>query len=224
MMYLSKKCSIMNEILPFRHLSDEEVIKRVLSGENHLYENIMRKYNQRLYRISMSIVNDSEESEDIIQTSYIKAYEHLSDFQFKSDFSTWLIKILINESLLRLRKRQSVQQITKQESESASTIESPLQKLINKEIISTLEKAIAQLPEKYRIVFIMREIENMSTREIMACLNISKSNVKVRLNRARVMLRNLLTEFYKTKDIYNFDQPRCDSVVKNVLTSILSIK
>ncbi len=212
------------ETFSFSDSSDEEIVRRVLAGEKHLYEKIMRKYNQRLYRIGISIVIDSEETQEIVQASYIKAYEHLSDFKFKSDFSTWLIRILINESYLHLHQRQRIGQIKERELKSATGNESPLQKLINKEVTNILEKALAQLPEKYRIVFIMREVQNMSTRETMECLNISKSNVKVRLKRAKEMLRNLLTEYYKIKDLYDFDEPRCDAVVKNVLTYIESIK
>ncbi len=212
------------ETFSFPDSSDEEIIRRVLAGEKHLYEKIMRKYNQRLYRIGISIVIDSEETQEIVQASYIKAYEHLSDFKFKSDFSTWLIRILINESYLHLHQRQRIGQIKERELKSATGNESPLQKLINKEVTDILEKALAQLPEKYRTVFIMREVQNMSTRETMECLNISKSNVKVRLKRAKEMLRNLLTEYYKIKDLYEFDESRCDAVVKNVLTYIESIK
>ncbi len=212
------------ETFSFSDSSDEEIVRRVLAGEKHLYEKIMRKYNQRLYRIGISIVIDSEETQEIVQASYIKAYEHLSDFKFKSDFSTWLIRILINESYLHLHQRQRIGQIKERELKSATGNESPLQKLINKEVTDILEKALAQLPEKYRTVFIMREVQNMSTRETMECLNISKSNVKVRLKRAKEMLRNLLTEYYKIKDLYEFDESRCDAVVKNVLTYIESIK
>jgi RNA polymerase sigma-70 factor (ECF subfamily) len=104
----------MNENENFsKPFSDEEIIRRVLTDEKHLYENIMCKYNQRLYRISMSIIMDSEEAKDIVQSSYIKAYEHLSDFQFKSDFSTWLTRILINESFLHLHQKQRIPRIYK---------------------------------------------------------------------------------------------------------------
>jgi RNA polymerase sigma-70 factor (ECF subfamily) len=172
----------------------------------------------------MSIVMDNEEAQDIVQASYIKAYEHLSDFQFKSDFGTWLIRILINESFLRLHQKQRREKIMGQESKFTSDNESPLQKLVNKELTNILEKALAQLPLKYRMVFIMREVENMSTRETMEYLNLSKSNVKVRLKRAKEMLRNLLTEYYKSKNPYDFNESRCDKVVKNVLMYIESIK
>src|SRR6476620_1714109 len=87
-------------------ISDNEIISRVLQGEKDLYANIVRKYNQRLYRIGMSIINDDAEVEDVMQVSYIKAYENLSKFKYKSGFSTWITRILINESLLRIKKRK----------------------------------------------------------------------------------------------------------------------
>jgi RNA polymerase sigma factor (sigma-70 family) len=211
----------MNENENFsKPLSDEEIIRRVLTDEKHLYENIMRKYNQRLYRISMSIIMDSEEAQDIVQSSYIKAYEHLSDFQFKSDFSTWLTRILINESFLHLHQKQRIQRINEHGLKSDLRYESPLQTLLSKELINIFEKVLAQLPEKYRIVFVLREVEGMSISETAECLNISASNVKVRLNRARIMLRDLLTGYYETKDLYDFEKSSCDDVVKNVLTHI----
>jgi RNA polymerase sigma factor (sigma-70 family) len=212
----------LTETVPLSSLSDEETIARVLNGEKYLYEKIMRKYNQRLYRISMSIINDSEEAEDILQESYIKAYEHLNDFQNNASFSTWLTRIVINESLQRKLKRNRIQAQKEKllkESNSYST-QSPLDKIMNTELKNILEKALAGLPEKYRLVFIMREVENMSISETMDCLKISEPNVKVRLNRAKEMLRNSLSSHYKTSELYDFHLTKCDRVVKNVLDYI----
>src|SRR6266513_19733 len=89
-------------------ISDGEIITRVMNGEKELYARLVRKYNQRLYRIGMSVINDDQEMEDIMQVTYIKAYENLSKFEFKSAFSTWIIRILINESLLRIKKRKQL--------------------------------------------------------------------------------------------------------------------
>ena len=89
-------------------ISDNEIISRVLQGEKNLYANIVRRYNQRLYRVGMSIINDDAEVEDVMQVAYIKAYENLGKFEFKSAFSTWITRILINESLLRLKKRKQL--------------------------------------------------------------------------------------------------------------------
>src|SRR5689334_15627697 len=91
---------------PILHLSDEEIVDRVLKGEKHWFEHLIRKFNQRLYRIGMAIINDDQEVEDVMQTTYINAYLHLADFQKKSSFGTWLTKILINESLLFVKRRK----------------------------------------------------------------------------------------------------------------------
>ena len=203
-----------------QHLTDEEVIKAVLAGEKRLYEVIMRKYNQRLYRIVMSVINDANEEEDIMQVAYIKAYEHLADFKFESAFSTWLTRIAINESLRCLRSKKQVAKLDSIENVKQANELTPIQNVMNKELQNLLENALVQLPEKYRLVFVMREVEDMSTMETMECLNLSESNVKVRLNRAKEMLRDSLSGYYKSNELYGFHLTRCNMIVKNVLANI----
>src|SRR5438094_189006 len=123
-------------------LTDEELAERVLKGEKHLYEKLMRKYNQRLYRIAFSIVKDDAEAEDIMQTAYLNAYTQLHTFQNKSSFSTWLTKILINESLLRKKKRARE---TKMQAENEEIhYKTPLKDLMNEELKTILERSISQ--------------------------------------------------------------------------------
>src|SRR6185312_8795141 len=136
-------------------LTDEEVIARVISGEKHLYESLMRKYNLRLYRISRSIINDDMAVEDVMQTAYLNAYLNLAGFQNKSSFSTWLTRILINESLLYKKKQLKREQLV--ETQGTHYInDTPLHGLMNKELKTLLEKSIDDLPEKYKLVFVMR--------------------------------------------------------------------
>ena len=210
--------SIMGEI------SDTEVITRVLGGEKHLFAIIVRRYNERLYRIGMSIINDDTEVEDVMQVTYIKGYENLAKFIFKADFSTWLIRILINECFLVLRKRKHSIKLNGMEHEidhqHIKNVTTPAAKIVNTELKTILEKVILQLPEKYRTVFIMREIENMNVAETKACLGISGINVKVRLNRAKGLLRKSLKTFYNNEDIFNFHLSRCDRMVQKVLLQI----
>lgn len=203
-----------------KEFSDEEIIERVIKGEKYLYENIMRKYNPRLYRISMSIVNDDMEAEDIMQTVYLNAYLQLSNFQNKSSFSTWLIRILINESLLSKKKKLKEKQGFMEKQTSIYNDSTPLKGLMNKELKSILEKTIAALPEKFRTVFVMREIEEMSINETMGILNLSESNVKVRLNRAKEILRGNLSGYYKSEQLFEFNLIRCDKVVNYVMNEI----
>jgi RNA polymerase sigma factor (sigma-70 family) len=210
-------------------ISDHEIITRILQGEKNLYAVIVRRYNQRLYRVALSIINDDAEVEDIMQVAYINAWKNLEKFAFKASFSTWLTRILINESLLRLKKRsrsvnmnadkmdkEIYQQYTKE-------VQTPVAKIINAELKLALEDAIRQLPEKYRTVFIMREIEDMNVAETKACLDISGVNVKVRLNRAKALLKETLSAFYKKEDILHFHLSGCDRVIERVMSKVQSV-
>lgn len=207
-------------------ISDTEIIGRILEGEKNLYAVIVRRYNQRLYKVGMSIINDDAEVEDVMQVTYIKAYENLRKFALKSAFSTWLTKILINESLLRLKQRKKLIHVSDETMDNKvnqqSNIESrtPFMKILNVELKAILEKAIFNLPEKYRTVFIMREIENMNVAETKECLDITEANVKVRLNRAKSLLKNSLSGYYKNEDLLHFHLTRCDRMVGLVMKQI----
>jgi RNA polymerase sigma factor (sigma-70 family) len=211
----------MNPIVdqPTSLLTDEEIVVRVLKGETNLFELLMRKYNLRLYRIGMSIVNDDAEVEDVMQTAYLNAYSHLKEFRRESKFSTWLTRILINESLMVLKKRKKQEPLVEQKDFTFHQ-ETPLKNLMNTELKSILEKSIASLPEKYRLIFMMREVEEMSVNETMELLGLSESNVKVRLNRAKEMLRNHITSQYEFSKAYSFHLQRCDRVVHAVMQKI----
>lgn len=206
-------------------ISDDEIVRKVVAGEKHLYEIIMRRYNARLFRIGMSIVNNDADVEDIMQVAYIKAYEHLHKFDYRAGFGTWLTRILINESLLCLKKSK---RFTSMEPGDENPLtgrtyrneNTPVKTLLNKELSNALEQALIQLPEKYRLVFVLREMENMSIAETVNTLNISESNVKVRLNRAKALLRDTLGNYYKNDTVYHFHLSRCDRIVNNVLSHL----
>jgi RNA polymerase sigma-70 factor (ECF subfamily) len=211
-------------------ISDNEIITRVLKGERDLYALLVRRYNQRLYRVGMSIINDDAEVEDVMQVAYIKAYENLKKFESRSSFSTWLTRILINESLLRIKKRKRSAAMIDSgmdneiHQQSLEVSQTPLMKVLNSELKTMLEEAIRQLPEKYRVVFVMREVEDMNVAETQECLNLSEVNVKVRLNRAKAMLRDTLSAYYKSEDILSFHLSRCDRVTNNVMKKIEAYK
>lgn len=204
-------------------MSDNEVITRVLNGEKNLYAIIVRRYNARLYRIGMSIINHDTEVEDVMQVTYLKAYENLGSFAFKASFSTWLTRILINESILKLKKRKHSFDLNRDMLENVIyqhqiiDVQTPVARMLNAELKVILEEAIRQLPEKYRTVFVMREIENMNVAETKACLNISEVNVKVRLNRAKTLLKNSLSAVYNKDDIFHFHLSRCNQMAEAVL-------
>lgn len=205
-------------------LKDEEIVDRILKGETALYELLIRKYNLRLYRISMSIVNNDMEAEDVMQTAYLNAYLQLESFQKKSGFGTWLTRILINESLLHKKKQLKRQLMNAEGVQKDRDTNNPLKELMNQELKTMLETAVSNLPEKYRTVFVMREIEEMSTSETMDILQLSESNVKVRLNRAKEMLRIDLSTYYKAAQVFEFNLVRCDRIVHFVLSKILPSK
>ncbi|MCD6064552.1 MAG: polymerase subunit sigma-24 [Flavipsychrobacter sp.] len=204
-------------------LTDEEIVSLVLSGEKQLYEKIIRKYNPRLYRIGMAMVKRDDELEDLMQNAYIKAYENLGQFQSRAGFGTWLTRIFINECLqfLKKEKKVSVDSINEHSMKNVvSDYRAPDNIALNRELAQALENALLELPEKYRLVFVMREMEDMSVAETVKALDLSESNVKVRLNRAKTMLRDKLNNYYKSDQVFGFYLTRCNRVVNNVMANI----
>ena len=207
-------------------LSDTELITRILAGEKELYSVLVRRYNERLYRVCMSMIKNDNEAEELMQVAYIKAYENLGSFVFQSAFSTWLTRILINECLQWLKKQKKSVAMDHYNLESAMNnggspkVRTPLMEAANAELRKVLEHAILALPEKYRAVFIMRELERMNVAETGDCLGISEVNVKVRLNRAKALLRNSLDAIYKKEELLSFHLLRCERVTVGVMERI----
>lgn len=201
-------------------MHDTAVIEKILAGEKQHFELLIRKYNQRLYRIGMAILDNEAEVQDAMQTAYIKAYENLAGFENRAQFSTWLTRILLNQCLAQ--KRKAGHPITSSpHAYNPINMKTPANELANKELNAILERAIARLPEKYRLVFVMREIEDLSVRETSAALGIEAVNVKVRLNRAKTMLRQSL-QGYMTDHVYTFHLSKCDTMVRHVMQSLTS--
>jgi RNA polymerase sigma factor (sigma-70 family) len=202
------------------NLSDEDIVGRVVAGDIYLYEVLIRRLNTRMFRISMSFIGNDMEAEDIMQNVYINAYRNLPKFNSKAKFSTWITRILINECILRKKKLVRQQQILSGKENMERDMQTPLNSLINKELKGLLESAITALPEKYRTVFVMREIEEMSTQETMDILDIEESNVKIRLMRAKTILRSQLSDYYKSAELFDFHLTRCDRVANYVMQQI----
>ena len=208
--------------------TDEEVVERVRAGAIGLYEIIMRRYNQRLYRVARAILRDDSEAEDVMQDSYVRAYEHLDQFEGRAPFSAWLTRITVHEALARLRSRSRVQQLdlTEYSGESAMNLadpaSSPEQMASRAELSHLLEEAVLGLPEQYRGVVMLRDVEELSTSETAAALELTEQNVKVRLHRGHAMLRGWLFERVgaKAKDAFPFMGVRCDRVVHAVFQRI----
>lgn len=203
--------------------SDEEVIAGVKSGDIESFRLIIKKYNQRLYRIALSYGIDDDDCDDLIQQTYIAAYENLSQFQSKALFSTWLIKILINNCLMFKRKQKVLNKKLERISDQSNDLIShndPEKELRSKEIYQAFEKAIKDLPEKYRTVFMLTEIEGMSLKEASQCLNISVVNTKVRAHRSKTILKELLKLQLDGNTLFTFGNIRCDRIADNVINRI----
>ena len=211
-------------------LRDEEVVARVLAGETALFEILMRRYNQRLYRVSRAILREDGEAEDVMQDAYVRAYEHLGQFAGKAAFSTWLTRIAIHEALARKRRRGRTEQLDTLPStgEAMSMMKSsaptPEAGTAQAEARQLLEEAIDSLPENYRSVVVLREVEEMSVAETAESLGVTDAVVKTRLHRAHAMLRKHLYARARGRaaDLYQFHAVRCDRVVKAVFARIRS--
>jgi len=215
--------------VPNSELSDQEVVRRVIEGEPALFEILMRRYNRRLFRVTRSIVTNELEAEDIVQDAYVRAYEHLNQLEGRARFSTWLTKIAIYEAYARVRRTdyKKVDSISLLEGEGLdvkSKGRDPEQQTYDGELKMVLEKAFDALPDDYRSVFMLREIEGLSTAEAAECLEISEENVKTRLHRARALLQRELYSLAATNEnaAFQFLGDRCDRIVARVLERILS--
>lgn len=210
----------------FESLSDEIIIKKVSEGNSELFEIITKRYNQQLFRIIRGYLNNRQDIEDVMQTTYLKAYDNLTQFRGDAQFSTWLIRIAINEALKKQKGQNRVADLhsvtNDQNGDQNNSAErhTPESKMIRNDMDTHLEKAIDALPPKYRSVLIMREIEQLSTKETAKVLDISQSNVKVRLHRAKNMLRDHLTDMLDEIDLFSFKGKDCDRMTDQVMRSI----
>lgn len=208
-------------------LSDEEVVRRVLHGETALFEVIMRRYNQRLYRAARAITRDDSLAEDIMQDAYVRAYQHLDQFAGRAPFGAWLTRIAVNEALARVRDAHRFSE-TEGEGDPmdrfASPSRDPEQTAANTELSRLLETLIEALPDAIRSVFVLREVEGMNTSETAEALDITEESVRVRLFRARASLRDSLADYAsrETGNVFAFHATRCDRVVRHVLHRISS--
>ena len=213
-------------------ISDDEVVRRVRAGETGLFEVVMRRYNQRLYRVARAILRDDAEAEDVTQQAYVNAYRHLDQFAGRAMFSTWLTRIAVHEAFARARRRSRFNEqetVDDWDGDSMDALTSPEpdpeRQAFAGELRALIESAIEALPEHYRAVFVMRAVEGMSTAESAECLDITEETAKTRLHRARLLLREALYERagIETAAAFSFEAPRCDRVVAAVFEQIEAI-
>ena len=210
-------------------MSDEELVRAVREGNTSRFEVLMRRYNQRLYRVARAILHDEGEAEDVIQQTYINAYLHLEQFADRARFSTWLTRIAIHEALGRVRKASRmtrVEDLAHGEDFVAEPLRTPgpdpEQRAYTLELAAQIEAAVATLPDTFRGVFMLRDVEGLTTNETAACLGLNEVTVKTRLHRARALLRRALTMQLgaAASSAFQFHAPRCDRVVAGVFARL----
>ncbi|MDQ3279884.1 MAG: RNA polymerase sigma factor [Acidobacteriota bacterium] len=213
--------------VPLREqLSDEEVVARVVAGDSALFEILMRRHNQRIYRTVRAVLSADEDAEDVMQEAYLSAYRHLHQFAGRAQFSTWLTRIAVNAAL---RRRGTRGRFGAGEDDSMinlveSAAPDPEQETFASELRDVMEREVAALPDSFRTVLVLREIEGLSTADTAQCLGISEDLVKQRLHRARTMLRERLYRRagVTLNNLFTFGNSRCDRVVANVMNEIMS--
>lgn len=206
--------------------TDEEIVRRVVGGDTALFEVLLRRHNQRVYRAARAILGRDEDIDDVMQQAYLNAFRNLRQFAGEAQFATWLTRIVINEALARRRKRgfpwsegETSMELTLVDENTPD----PERQAAAGELRDVMEREVAALPDGFRAVFMMREIEGLSTAETAASLDISEDLVKTRLHRARTMLReNLYRRAGITlQSLFAFGSSRCDRVVAAVMAEII---
>lgn len=198
----------LTEAVPI-HDEDAALVARARGGDGTAFGELVSRYERKIYRLAKNITQSDEDAEDVLQDTFIKAYEHLDNFQGNSKFYTWLVRIGVNESLMKLRKRKASRTVPLDEPvdtgedpvvrEIAVWGEDPENKYGQEELRGILNEAIESLKPAFRTVFVLRDIEELSTEETAEALGLSIAAVKSRLLRARLQLREKLTRFFKRK-------------------------
>jgi RNA polymerase sigma-70 factor (ECF subfamily) len=186
-----------------------DLVARAQRGDASAFTELVSRYERRIFRLAKNITQSDEDAEDVLQEAFLKAYEHLDGFQGQSKFYTWIVRIAVNEALMKLRKRKTDRTVSLDETidtgeenvvrEIAVWEDNPEQRYSQQEIRELLDKAIMSLRPAFRAVFVLRDVEDLSTEETAAVLDLSVPAVKSRLLRARLQLREKLTRFFKRK-------------------------
>jgi len=214
----------------FEKYSDSEIIQRINDGDVRLFEILIRRYDPFLYKIGRTYRYNHENTEDLMQDAYINAYCNLKKFENRSTFKTWLTRIMLNVCYQKKHKRSFINEIICDDIQNEkSTIlfhhSTNNEKMaMNKELGRVLENAIHEIPEDYRIVFTLRELNGLSIAETAESLDITESNVKVRLNRAKGMLQKEIKKMYSAQEIFEFNLVYCDVMVNRVMDKIYELR
>jgi RNA polymerase sigma-70 factor (ECF subfamily) len=185
------------------------VVAQARLGDATAFSELLRRYEGKIFRLALHITQNREDAEDVLQETFLKAYEHLDQFQGQSKFYTWIVRIAVNQALMKLRKRKSDRSVSLDDTidtgedtvarEIAGWDENPEQQYSREELSRILDGAVDDLAPIYRAVFVLRDVDELSTEETAEALGLSVPAVKSRLLRARLQLRDKLTRFFKRK-------------------------
>lgn len=201
-----------------KHISDEELVIRAQQGDSKALEQLISRYEDKIYNLTYRILGDENEAYDVLQETAMSVFQHINDFKQKSNFSTWLYRIALNNALMRKRKQKKHNVVSEESTDNIAQMSStstknvrdwssdPLVSLENKELKKVLEDSLQKVPDKYRSVIVLKDLENRQLEEIAKILKISVPAVKSRLHRARLILRFLLDKY--VKQVYGLNLPK----------------
>jgi RNA polymerase sigma-70 factor (ECF subfamily) len=220
------------QTLDYARLAEAELVALAKAGQREAFAALMRRGNQRLFRIARAVVRDEGEAEDVLQEAYVRAFASLADFRGEASILTWLTRIVLNEAHGRLRKRRPTVELDALEAAQADPgrvlifpgAEDPEQGAARAEVRRLVERAVDDLPEDFRVVFIMRDVEGLNVEETAAALGVKPETIKTRLHRARRRLRERLDAELASslKGAFPFLGARCDRVTEAVLERLAS--
>jgi len=190
-------------------VDEAPLVARAREGDAGAFGDLVRKYEGKIFRLAQHVTQNREDAEDVLQETFLKAYEHLDQFQGNSKFYTWIVRIAVNQALMKLRRRKTDKSVSLDEAidtgedtvvrEIAAWDPDPEQRYTQEELREILDSAVQSLAPPYRSVFMLRDVEDLSTEETAEALNLSVPAVKSRLLRARLQLREKLTRYFKRK-------------------------
>ena len=212
---------------------DAALVTLAKAGDEGAIRTLVRRHNQRLFRAARAIVRNDAEAEDVVQASYVSAFTHLASFRGDAELTTWLTRITINEANTRLRRRRSLtglEQVDAEQGKSAQIIQFPLinpqldpeTEMVRQEVRHILEQAVDGLPDAFRTVFVLRDVQGLSIEETAAFLGIKPETIKTRLHRARRLMRSAIESRLSGEfaALFPFDGARCANMADRVLRQI----